>query len=228
MNVEEMELWFTELCRQVEGACNTHVFGGSALALKRLKAVTKDVDLMFESREERSAFEKALQKRGYQLSWKGHEASDHTGWSLKTGGETHLYFPGPHPFTITPSMIKRSTPYLSLPPVNVFILAPEDLLLLKTYPRTTSSDKAAYMRPDDVSDIEALLTMKLDWKTIQKEIDTQARKITKDPSIRDKNSAYRIATRFYLALSSLKSRSKIPVNTIAWAKRRSRHLERHL
>lgn len=227
MNVEEIELWFRELCRQTEEPCKIYIFAGAALALKRLKPVTKDIDLIFENEEERSVFEKALEARGYQRSWKGHGASDHTGWSLKTGGETQLYCPGPHPFKITPTMKRRSTPYGSIGRAEIFVLRLEDLLLLKTYIRTNNHrDEAKFMRQSDISDVEALLTTSLDWTVIQKEIDAQVRNIIKDPGILDKRCAHRIVNRFHLALTSLKNKFNIPDDVIVWAKRRSRELNR--
>jgi len=226
MNVKEIEVWLKELCQQLEETCNIYIFAGAALALKNLKSATKDIDLIFENKEDRVAFEKALDARGYKKTYKGHPKSDHTGWSLNASGETHLYCPGPYPFRITPSMRKRSNPRFIFRHVNVFVLAPEDLLLLKTYPRDTNSDEAKHMRPDDVSDIKALLTMDLNWTAIRKEIDAQVRNIIDDPNVIDKRSARRVPNRFHLGLSSLKSESNIPTEVILWAKRRSKSLER--
>jgi len=227
MNIQEIELWFDELCQGIGESCNIHIFAGAALALEKLKPATKDIDLMFESNEERSIFEKTLEARGYENTWKSHEASVLSGWTLKAGGETHLYYPGPDPFRLTPSMIKRSSlrfPYIY---AKVFVLAPEDLLLLKTYPRNIESDEAKYMRPDDVRDIEALLTMKPDWAKIRKEIDAQVRAIVDDPNILDKRPMLRVANRFHLALSHLKHciDQSIPDQVIVWAKRRLKTLE---
>jgi len=226
MNVKEIEVWLKELCQRLEETCSIYIFAGAALALKNLKSATKDIDLIFENREDRSAFEKALGARGCKNTYTGHPKSDHTGWSLNTSGETHLYFPGPYPFRITPSMRKRSSPQFIFRRANIFVLAPEDLLLLKTYPRDSNSDEAKHMRPDDVSDVKALLTMDLKWTAIRKEIDAQVRSIIDDPNVLDKGSARRVPNRFHLALSSLKSESNIPTDVILWARRRSKSLER--
>jgi len=161
-----------------------YLLGGAMMVFSGLKVSTKDIDILFDSDDERKNFINAGKKCGF-ISLTKDERKDvitltnpRTGWRLDLFYKTVL-----GGLKFTKPMKKRSKRLKQYDLLKVNLLSPEDVFLFKTM-----SD-----RERDLDDMRLLIGFGIDFHTLSREILDQKEFILKIvPRIEEFKQKYRI------------------------------------
>jgi hypothetical protein len=151
---------FRKVSSHLSEPVNAYLVGGCALALREMKAVTKDVDIVLTKPKEVEALQDALLKTGYH-DWPYPFATTHKrfrntegfAWELLQGV---IY----KSLTLSNAMLERAAIYKKVGKLNVLLLSLEDILLFKML-----SD-----RKSDFEDSVHISSGEISWTVVISEI----------------------------------------------------------
>ena len=153
---------FEEIGAKTAEPITAYLFGGGAMAFRKQKAATKDLDIAFLNQDEYVIFTKALEKSGFnkitvvEKAYVEMEASSM--WERQDGFRVDLFVKLIcKKLEVSQSMVKRSEAFRSFGKLTVKMLSNEDLVLLKGI---TERDR-------DESDIAEIIRKGgIDWKVV--------------------------------------------------------------
>lgn len=167
-SAQELEALFTEIGKTLQGPLKVFLIGGCNLALKGIKAATKDIDLVVKDKNDFEKIQKTLHELGF-----GPLARQETSYRKMEPSEIFVLFGKPrvdvftrivcNALTLSESMVDRSIEkkYGSL---SVNFVKPEDIILFK----------AITDRDGDLDDIAAIIRRESpDWKFFLSELGRQ-------------------------------------------------------
>lgn len=165
-SIEQIEEIFKEIERVVQRKVKVYAIGGTVLVEQGLKASTKDIDLIVETREEFIDIQQALINIGFKLKIPG-EGYSHMNLSQIFQREDYRIDLFEKEvcgkFSLSKRMIERTRNLINLNKVKVFFCSNEDVFLFKTMPE----------REGDLADCESIVRAAVDWKTILEELKRQ-------------------------------------------------------
>lgn len=168
-NKEELNEWLVKIGSNIEKPVKIYMIGGGALSFKGLKAVTKDIDIIVESKEDFDMFDSAIQKAGFNLKTDLKDGFYLTALAVYMKGDdsridVFLKQVGKM-LILTQSMIQRAKQYQSYGKLDVFLVSNEDIFLFKSM----SS------RPGDIRDSDRLIVEGIDYDVVYGEIVEQSK-----------------------------------------------------
>ncbi|MBI2444844.1 hypothetical protein HYV43_00465 [Candidatus Micrarchaeota archaeon] len=167
---EELNKAFVAIGEKLSIPVTTYLLGGGAMCYRNQKDATKDLDLVFVTRESATEFANRLKVLGYQkleaLEKEYEEMSADGIWEEKNGFRIDSFFKKVcKKLEITPTVEKRSETLGSYGKLTVRIVSNEDIILFKSI-----TD-----RIDDVNDIAAIVrSAEINWNTILDECTRQS------------------------------------------------------
>ncbi len=161
---------FEEIGAKTAEPITAYLFGGGAMAFRKQKAATKDLDIALLNNDDYVVFTNALEKSGFhkinvvEKAYLEMEASSM--WERQDGFRIDLFVKLIcKKLEVNPSMVKRSEEFRSFGKLTVRMLSNEDLVLLKGI---TERDR-------DESDIaEIIIKSGIDWKVVLGECISQS------------------------------------------------------
>src|SRR3989339_1985569 len=158
-----------EMGARVKKPLNIYLVGGCAMSFRKLKATTKDMDIVFKNKEDYDLFCDALFGAQYHqpvvvtneykklMPTQVYENKDGFHLDLFVG---HVM----QKLSISKSMIKRAELYKKYQDLTIYLISKPDIFLFKGL--------ASEARKRDLPDMEVLYP-NLDWKTILNELESQ-------------------------------------------------------
>lgn len=157
-----------KISKELKSEIDCYIIGGLAMMFHGTKLATKDIDIVFDYPKEACEFMETLKIIGF------HEVQHVTKDHLKIGAHAVLEGPDECRFDIfignvcsglilSEEMKRRATKVLSLRNLNIFVMSPEDVFLLKSIAQ----------REDDLADMATIAAMGLNWGDIAKELKNQ-------------------------------------------------------
>jgi len=154
---------------RIKKPLNVYLIGGCAMSFRKLKETTKDVDIVLRAKDGLQILSDALFGAQYHSPFQiklEHEKlepirvyENKDGFHLDIFVETVV-----GKLHLSDSMIARAELYKTYGNLSVYLLSKEDIFLFKGL--------ASEGRKRDLPDM-AILYPRLDWKTIENELDTQ-------------------------------------------------------
>ena len=173
INTEEQEQLLKLISNYLEKDITCIAIGGTAMMLKGYKNTTKDIDLIFQSDEDRTAFIKAIKELGYkEMSIKGiYRNKSEKGKPLMfTRGEERFDLFVNNVFGIKPNeeFLTQRHDFISNKELIIKVLDKEQLILFKSITN----------RERDLEDIETIAEKEkdIDWNKIVEEATKQKEK----------------------------------------------------
>ncbi len=157
---------FKEIDQIIPDKIKVYVVGGAALLEQGLKAATKDIDLVVETKKEFIQFQHSLQKRGFKPQIPGKEYSRMNLSQIFQRGDFRIDLFEKEVcgrFSLSRGMVERARKALSLDHIEVYLCSNEDIFLFKTM-----TD-----REGDLTDCESIVTAAVEWDIILDELKSQ-------------------------------------------------------
>lgn len=164
--IEIIEKTLKEIGGEMKNTVRIYLIGGGALSFKQIKESTKDIDIIFESKEELRVFTEKLKEEGFREIHRKFQAYEKARGMLgKEDKPTFDMFLGDvcGALQFTKGMKKRAEHWKDYGKVRVFILSNEDIFLFKSIAG----------RQGDLEDCAELIKQGLSWKVMLKEIKRQ-------------------------------------------------------
>ena len=162
-----------KLFEEIDGAIsktNFYVIGGAVLLRRGLKEVTKDIDVIVDSREEFLLTQKGLRKLGFttKIPTRAYQHVELSQIFVRGVARIDLFDKVVcEGFSLSEAMKMRSERILELKHLSVYLCSDEDVFLFKTFTE----------REGDITDCLALASRRpLDWKAIPREPQSQVKK----------------------------------------------------
>jgi hypothetical protein len=166
INTEDQEALFQLIATYLSRDISCVAIGGTAMMFAQYKTTTKDIDLVFQTTEDRDEFISVIKQLGYQeQSLQGvydtvHQANTGKPVMFTRGDERFDLFVQTvfgYKISFSQEIITQRNDFLADNKLSIDILSAEELVLLK----------AITGRNRDYEDIETILKVKknLDWKT---------------------------------------------------------------
>jgi hypothetical protein len=165
-NYNLIEELFEKISKTIEKKISLYVIGGAVLLRKNLKDVTKDIDLVVNSKKEFIEFEKVLKKLNFksQIPDKSYKNMNLSQIFQKEDFRIDLFYKEVcRKFSLTESIIQRAELTQELQNLKILHCSNEDILLFKTMTE----------REGDLEDCIQIATLGIDWKIILKELQNQ-------------------------------------------------------
>lgn len=165
-SLEQIEGIFREIDKVVQNKVKVFTIGGAVLVEQGLKASTKDIDLIVETKEEFMDLQETLIKIGFELKVPG-EGYSRMNLSQIFQRESYridLFEKEVcSKFSLSEKMIERARKIINLNKVEIFFCSNEDIFLFKTMTE----------REGDLADCENIVRAAVDWKIIVEELKRQ-------------------------------------------------------
>ena len=167
INTKDQEALFELITKYLEDNITCIAIGGTAMMFSKYKNATKDIDLVFKNLEDRDSFIKAIKTLGYKKMsltniYDEKRTEDKNTPLMYTRGEERFdLFVGNvfgYKLNFSLNSIMQRNDFLGKKELIIYILSPEDLILLK----------AITSRERDFEDIETILEYEkdIDFKSI--------------------------------------------------------------
>lgn len=162
---EQLDL-FSLIGRQVKKRVECYVIGGSAMLFYGFKTVTKDIDLVFTSEEEKNRFATALKEIGFTHRLHKIQGNDKGPVMMeRKEARFDLFLAEIITTMLSPGMISRIKEKHEFSNLVVNVVSPEDIIVLK----------CATDREGDRKDAADMIgSVKINWDTILEEVGWQA------------------------------------------------------
>lgn len=163
----EIEELFKELDKAISQKVRVYAIGGAVLLKQGLKDVTKDIDLIVDTKEEFIEFQKGLRKIDFKPQIPGQEYKHMNLSQIFERGSFridvfHKTVCGR--FSLSDGMMKRAESVINLDSLNLSFCSNEDVFLFKTMTE----------RDGDITDcIQIARRAEPDWKVILEELKSQ-------------------------------------------------------
>jgi len=161
---------FKLIGKSLKESVECYAIGGTAMLFLGLKDSTKDVDLVFEKKEERNLIKKVLEKIGLKesndIEIYRHSETIKESPILLEGHEFRfdLFLKDIISFKLSPGIKERVKERHEFDNFKIMVVSPEDILLLKS----------ATDRRGDVLDAKKIIeTFNIDWDIVIKECEWQ-------------------------------------------------------
>jgi len=165
-SIEQIEGIFKEIEKVVQRKVKVYAIGGAVLVEQDLKASTKDIDLIVETREGFIGIQQALINIGFELKIPD-EGYSHMNLSQIFQREDYRIDLFEKEvcgkFSLSKRMIERARTLINLNKVEILFCSKEDVFLFKTMTE----------REGDLADCESIVRAGVDWKTILEELKKQ-------------------------------------------------------
>lgn len=165
-NFKEIIELFEKLDKVVGSKINIYVIGGAVLLEQNLKLLTKDIDLVVDTKHEFTTFQHALIKFGFKPQIPGKEYSHMNLSQVFQSNEYRIDLFKKKvckQFSLSKEMMLRARKSISLNNLQVFLCSNEDIFLFKTMTE----------REGDLGDCENLVFPGINWKIIIEELKNQ-------------------------------------------------------
>lgn len=159
---------FRSIADHVEQSLSVYLIGGGAMALRGLKAATKDIDVVTASSESHDRLHHALSEAGYAevvgLARKYRQLGARSCVENDDGCRFDVFERQvANELVLTEGMRTRSEPFVEIDDLAVEFVAFEDIFLFK----------AVAARPEDVDDLHVLVQRGLNFDVIERELEAQ-------------------------------------------------------
>jgi len=165
-HLDEINGFFRELQSAMKKSANIYVIGGGVLLLRGMKAATKDLDLVANSKNEFEEANKALREIGFKAKkvTAVYKHFDLTYQLIRGEFQVDLFHKKVcSQFSLSRKMIKRSEKIIAIEKINVSLCSNEDVFLFKTMTE----------RAGDIADCIELIKKGLDWNAVIAEMKHQ-------------------------------------------------------
>lgn len=168
-SLEQVEASFRRLAGHLKILVVAYVLGGAAMARLRVKASTKDVDIVFRTVEELEAFEAALQaldaRRIHEPPTRGARPGARHLWETPDGMAWDLFVGNVIGFQFVPSDFNSATEWLQEANLDIRQLSPNLVFVMKAFtPRTRNIADMADLLSSGAATapgVEALVAVRL-------------------------------------------------------------------
>lgn len=172
-NFQQIEDIFKEIDQVIPDKIKVYAIGGAVLLEQGLKAATKDIDLVVETKKEFIEFQHSLQKIGFKPQIPGKEYSRMNLSQIFQRGDFRIDLFEKEVcgrFSLSKEMVKRARKALSLDHIEVHLCSNEDIFLFKTM-----TD-----REGDLTDCESIVAAAVEWDIILDELKSQINRSKQD------------------------------------------------
>lgn len=164
----QLEEILKHISENLDKKTDIFLFGGAVMVYNNLKPSTKDIDILFETKQDFDRFLKASLKAGFIRDNipLGYSHFDMTTMlsNPKTKWRLDLFFQRVcKKFCFNLDVKKRSSLFTNIGKLNVYFISFEDIFLMKSLTQ----------RKRDLDDMRTILGKGLDFKEITKEINNQ-------------------------------------------------------
>ena len=172
---------FEVISKNIQSETKVYLIGGLGMVLHGLKASTKDVDLVFDTRPDLKKFVFACKHEGMDDIVQKTEEYIQLGtqniFESKNGVRLDIFYKQVcNGLILSEDMKDRAQKSITFPNLEVFVMSKEDIFLFKSIT----------LRDDDLEDMAALATTELDWNIIEIEARTQPRSKEWLPRLRER------------------------------------------
>ncbi|MEK6857073.1 MAG: DUF6036 family nucleotidyltransferase [Nanoarchaeota archaeon] len=171
---EKVNLLLDELNSALKKKVSAYIIGGAALLSRGMKAATKDIDIVVETRREFVELQKALDEINFAPTMPGKEYTHMNLSQIFQRGEFRIDLFEKEvcgKFSLSNNMRKRAEKILEGSNISVFLCSNEDIFLFKTMTE----------RDGDLLDcITIATTQNPDWNIILKELQHQIKENNRD------------------------------------------------
>lgn len=171
---KEIEKLFTELNNSMSKKASVYVIGGATLLMRRMKAATKDIDLVVATKNEFFEIQNALNKLSFTAQTPGKEYAHMNLSRIFQRKDFRVDVFEKEVcgrFSLSEGMMKRAENIIELSYLNVFLCSSEDIFLFKTMTE----------REGDITDcISIAATQNPGWKVILEELQSQIKQSKQD------------------------------------------------
>ena len=165
---EELEELLKTISEKLSKNISIYLFGGAVMVFNNLKISTKDIDILFKSKEDYLLFVNAAKKSGFITK---HIPSEYSQFNmslmlenLKTGWRLDLFLNKVcEKFKFNKDVQKRSKQIIKQNKLNTFFISLEDIFIMK----------ALTQRDRDLEDMNLILGYGLKFNEILTEIENQ-------------------------------------------------------
>ncbi len=172
-NFKQIETLFKEIDKNMHNKIKIYTIGGAALLEQGLKIVTKDIDVVVETKKEFVALQNSLLQTGFKTQIPGKEYSRMNLSQLFQKGDFRIDLFEKKicgRFSLSKGMIERARKVMVLDHIGVYLCSNEDVFLFKTM-----TD-----REGDLTDCESIVRAAVDWDIIINELKSQINKSKQD------------------------------------------------
>lgn len=165
-NFQQIGDIFKEIDQVIADKINVYVIGGAVLLEQGLKAATKDIDLVVETKKEFIEFQHSLQKRGLKPQIPGKEYSRMNLSQIFQRGDFRIDLFEKEVcgrFSLSKGMMERARKIIRLNHIEVYLCSNEDVFLFKTMTN----------REGDLTDCESIVAAAVEWDIIFDELKSQ-------------------------------------------------------
>ncbi|MGM5481787.1 MAG: DUF6036 family nucleotidyltransferase [Nanobdellota archaeon] len=163
----KIERFFRKIDSSIPKSTSIYIIGGAALLRRGLKAATKDIDLIVESKEEFFNMQKAFTKQGFETVLPGREYSHMNLSQIFSKEDMRIDLFNRevcNKFSLTKTMKSRGEKILILEHCTIHLCSNEDIFLFKTMTE----------REGDLEDCLSIATNQaLEWNLILEELQQQ-------------------------------------------------------
>lgn len=206
---EYIEDQFHRIAAELSNPLSVYLIGGGAMALRDLKAATKDIDLVLPDGDAYGRLWSVLRETGYtevQPLPPDYQALGATSCVENADGCRLDLFNKQvaNKLVLTSGMRTRSEQFLSTDQLSVSLVNPEDIFLFKMVAG----------RDDDIEDMNVLVQTGLDYDIVQTELETQIDHRRDDQFVTFANEALADLTEQYGVTTPIEDRvQESPTNT---------------
>jgi len=162
----QIEELFKEIDRVMHTKIKIYTIGGAVLLEQGLKAATKDIDIVVETKKEFIELQQSLKKIGFISKIPGKEYLQMNLSQIFQRGDFRIDLFEKEVcgrFSLSKGMISRARKAISLAHIEVYLCSNEDIFLFKTM-----TD-----RDGDLTDCESLVGAAVEWNIIIDELKSQ-------------------------------------------------------
>ncbi len=170
-----------EISKHLESETKVYLIGGLGMVLHGLKASTKDVDLVFDTKPDLKYFISACISAGMddiaQKTVEYIQLGTQKIFESQNGVRLDIFYRRVcNGLTLSKDMKNRAHKSITFPNLTVYAMSNEDIFLFKSIT----------LRDDDLADMAALATTELDWNIIEIEARKQPRSKEWLPRLRER------------------------------------------
>jgi hypothetical protein len=172
-NFKQIETLFKEIDKNMTNKIKIYTIGGAVLLEQGLKIVTKDIDVVVETKKEFVALQNSLLQTGFKTQIPGKEYSRMNLSQLFQKGDFRIDLFEKRicgKFSLSKEMTKRARKVMILDHIELYLCSNEDVFLFKTM-----TD-----REGDLTDCESIVRAAVDWDIIINELKSQINKSKQD------------------------------------------------